>query len=87
MKIICRCEDITENDIVKAIREGYNDMESLKRVTGFGTGPCQGKGCVLTVMKILARETGKDLKELKPITARTPVDPVYMGVFVVDRKH
>jgi len=87
MKIVCRCEDLTENDIVKAIREGYRDIESLKRITGFGTGPCQGKGCTLAVMKILARETGRDPKELRPFTARTPLDPVYLGVFVIDRKH
>jgi len=30
MKVVCRCEDITYEDVIKAIREGYTDMESLK---------------------------------------------------------
>ena len=42
-KTYCRCEDITEEDILKAIDEGFDDIESLKRYSGFSTGPCEGK--------------------------------------------
>jgi bacterioferritin-associated ferredoxin len=33
-KIVCRCQDVTEDEIKDAIRQGYTDLESLKRFTG-----------------------------------------------------
>ena len=30
-KIVCRCEDITENEVIKAIEEGYTDLEELRK--------------------------------------------------------
>ncbi|RLG86368.1 MAG: (2Fe-2S)-binding protein, partial [Thermoprotei archaeon] len=44
--IICRCEDITLDDVEKAIENGYTDLESLKRVLRIGMGPCQGRTCI-----------------------------------------
>ncbi|MDP9036246.1 MAG: (2Fe-2S)-binding protein [Myxococcota bacterium] len=41
--LACRCEDVTLRDIEDAIARGHDDIESLKRYTGFGTGWCQGK--------------------------------------------
>jgi bacterioferritin-associated ferredoxin len=53
--IACRCEDIPVEEIRAAIREGYTDMQSLKRYVKFGLGPCQGKTCILLAAQILAR--------------------------------
>ncbi|HDN19708.1 MAG TPA: (2Fe-2S)-binding protein, partial [Candidatus Acetothermia bacterium] len=29
--VVCRCEDVTVADVLKAIREGYDTLEELKR--------------------------------------------------------
>ena len=41
--IICRCEDITQEQIEQAIDEGYTTLEELKRKLRLGMGPCQGE--------------------------------------------
>ncbi|OYT55279.1 MAG: hypothetical protein B6U76_06510 [Desulfurococcales archaeon ex4484_217_2] len=33
LRIVCRCNDVTEEEIIKAIKAGFNDIESLKRAT------------------------------------------------------
>lgn len=42
---ICPCEDVRIRDIQQAVRDGYADIELVKRRTGAATGPCQGKLC------------------------------------------
>lgn len=76
-KIVCRCHDITESDIEDAIDAGYDDIETLKRITGFTTGHCQGKTCLPLVMKILENKTGKKVQEA-PRT-RAPIDTLTLG--------
>ena len=43
--IACPCEDVRVGDIRAACRDGFNSIEHVKRRTGAGTGPCQGKLC------------------------------------------
>lgn len=45
--MLCRCEDVTLDEVMEAIEAGHHDIESVKRYTGFGTGWCQGKQCVV----------------------------------------
>ena len=78
-KIVCRCEDITEREILDAIERGYDDIESLKRYLGIGTGPCQGKNCLARAAAILI-ERGKAVES--PITSRIPVFPLPLGMLV-----
>jgi bacterioferritin-associated ferredoxin len=84
--IACRCEDIPVEEIRAAIREGYTDMQSLKRYVKFGLGPCQGKTCILLAAQILARETGRTLDQIMTPTTRPPVDPVPLGFFARGRE-
>ncbi len=81
-KIVCRCEDLTEEDIIRAIEEGYDDIESLKRYTGATTGPCQGKGCLMHIIRILSQKTGKKPEEIGVTVQRPPVNPVPIFVLV-----
>ena len=50
----------------------------MKRYTGFGTGPCQGKSCLALVVRELLR-LGATPAELAPFTVRPPVQPVALG--------
>ncbi|MCD6461821.1 MAG: (2Fe-2S)-binding protein [Thermoplasmata archaeon] len=80
MRVICRCEDIDEEEVLRAIREGYTDLESLKRHLRIGIGPCQGRTCMPLLIRILARETGRRPEEIAPTTFRPPVKPIPLGV-------
>ena len=57
-KIICRCEQITEGEIVRAIRENppARDIDGVKRRTRSGMGRCQGGFCQPQVAELIARE-------------------------------
>ncbi len=77
-RIVCRCEDVSEEELIRAIEMGFDDIESLKRFTGVTTGPCQGKGCLMHVIRILAARTGKSIEEVGVTKQRQPVNPVPM---------
>jgi len=57
-KIICRCEGITEGEIIRAVRENPKAMtiDAVKRRTRAGMGRCQGGFCQPHVAEIIARE-------------------------------
>jgi len=74
--IVCRCEDVTVEDIEKAIDEGFTDFEELRRYLRVGMGPCGGRTCTLNTLAILARKTGKTIHELAPSTFRPPASPI-----------
>lgn len=65
-RIICRCETVTEGEIVDAIRRplGATDLDGVKRRVRAGMGRCQGGFCSPRVVDILARELGKDKSEI-----------------------
>lgn len=64
--VICRCETITEGEIIDAIRRvpGAKSLDGVKRRTRAGMGRCQGGFCSPRVMEILAREMGVDQSEI-----------------------
>ncbi len=76
--ILCACEDVPLSEVGRAFARGHRDLESVKRYTGFGTGPCQGKSCLNAVVKELLR-LGATPAEITPFTARPPVQPVTFG--------
>lgn len=64
--IICRCEMVTEGEIVDAIRRplGAKSLDGVKRRTRAGMGRCQAGFCSPRVMEILARECGKEISDI-----------------------
>jgi NAD(P)H-nitrite reductase large subunit len=73
--VLCRCEDVTLADLEHCVFRGYRDIEEVKRYTGFGTGPCQGKECLGPVATHLAQLTNKPFAEIRPFTSRPPLAP------------
>ncbi|SHK30011.1 glycerol-3-phosphate dehydrogenase [Anaerobranca californiensis DSM 14826] len=65
-RVICRCESITEGEIVNAIHRpvGGRTLDGIKRRVRAGMGRCQGGFCAPRVMEILARELEKDITEI-----------------------
>lgn len=64
--IVCRCEVVTEGEIVDAINRpvGATDLDGIKRRTRAGMGRCQMGFCSSRVMEILARERQMDMTEV-----------------------
>ena len=65
-RIVCRCEGITEGEIVEAIHTNpkATDVDGVKRRTRSGMGRCQGGFCSPTVVEILARENGTAFEDV-----------------------
>jgi len=56
--VVCRCETVTEGEIVEAVRRGATTLDGVKFRTRPGMGRCQGGFCTPRVAKILGRELG-----------------------------
>lgn len=65
-RIICRCETITEGEILDAIHApaGARDVDGVKRRTRAGMGRCQGGFCGSKVVEILSRELNRPMNEI-----------------------
>jgi len=77
--IICRCEEITLEEVKQAIRDGARDVTGVKRRTRAGMGLCQGKTCEKLVQQIIKEELDKKADETGTSTFRPPVRPVTFG--------
>ena len=64
--IICRCEMITEGEILDAIRRplGAKSLDGVKRRTRAGMGRCQAGFCSPRTMEILSRELHIDMSQV-----------------------
>lgn len=63
-EIVCRCECVSEAEIVEAIRRGHTTLDGIKYFTRTQMGRCQGGFCTYKIMKILMRETGMSWDEI-----------------------
>lgn len=71
--MICRCHDITEQNVIDAIHAGFDELELLRRYLHLGMGPCQGRVCIAMVQRILQQQTGKTVDEIGFPTVRPPI--------------
>jgi bacterioferritin-associated ferredoxin len=81
---ICRCEDLTVEEIEQAIDEGFTTLDELKGKLRLGMGPCQGRGCLSLARRILCQKTGKNTAEITLPTTRPPTTPVSLGTLASD---
>ena len=65
-KIICRCENVSEGEILDALRINpkATDIDGVKRRTRSGMGRCQGGFCTPYVMCLIGKETKKQMTEV-----------------------
>lgn len=66
-RVICRCEEVTEGEIVDAIRRplGARTLDAVKRRCRPGSGRCQGGFCGPRVLEILSRELGVERESIQ----------------------
>ena len=56
--ILCRCRQVSEGEVLEAIRRGAVTIDGVKRRTGAGMGRCQGGFCQGKILELLARAQG-----------------------------
>ena len=79
--LICRCMEVSKQEILDAIHDGADTVDGVKRRTHACMGLCQGKTCGRLVQQIVACETGRPAAEIEPQKSRMPVRPVKLSVF------
>ena len=63
-RTVCRCEQVSEGEIVEAVRRGATTLDGIKFRTRAGMGRCQSNFCGPEVAAILARELGQPYEEV-----------------------
>ncbi len=81
--IVCRCEDVTREQIDEAIKTGASTIDQLKAWTRSGMGPCQGRICGEAVATLLAERAG-GREQVGLWTGRAPIRPVPVADLVGD---
>ncbi len=74
-RIVCRCEKVTEGEIVESIRRpcGATNLDAVKRRTRAGMGRCQGGFCTPRVVEILSRELGVPMHEVTKLGGNSKI--------------
>lgn len=80
--IICRCEDVSLQDLHDCLDEGYTSFEEIKRILRVGMGPCQANTCGLLVQREIAKYTKVPLKEIRIHKVRPLIAGVKMKSIV-----
>jgi glycerol-3-phosphate dehydrogenase len=62
--MVCRCENVSEAEIVEAVRLGHHTLDGVKYFTRAQMGRCQGGFCTYKIIKIIMRETGLSWDEV-----------------------
>lgn len=73
-------EDLQVKDLQNAVKEGYRELELIKRFSTVGMGPSQGRHSALNTARIVAKATDRSVKEVGVTTARPPFAPETLGV-------
>ncbi|MEI9900067.1 MAG: glycine cleavage T C-terminal barrel domain-containing protein [Hyphomicrobium sp.] len=68
-------EDLQSKDIVNTVKDGYDDIQLVKRYSTAGLGPSQGRHANLNTIRIVAKETGKSIASIGTTTFRPPFVP------------
>lgn len=77
---VCRCEEVTEEELVEAIEEGAQTLTEVKRATRAGMGLCKGRTCTNQVRQILAKVQGKKVEEVGQASIRGPLRPIALEI-------
>ncbi len=72
-------EDLTIKDIVNSVKDGYDDIQLVKRYSTAGLGPSQGRHANLNTIRIVGHVTGKPLERIGTTTFRPPLVPEKFG--------
>ena len=73
---VCRCEEVTEEEVRSLVRAGITSVDGIKRASRAGMGLCQSKTCFTNIARIIHEETGMPMEKIVPMQIRIPVRPL-----------
>ncbi len=79
---ICRCEGVTVGAIRAAIEQGASGPNRVKTSTRCGMGPCQGRMCGPSLVRLIASVTGTPPDEIGSLRVRPPLKPILLGDYL-----
>lgn len=84
--IVCRCEDVSLEEIEKLVDEGFTELEEIKRLLRCGMGACQGRTCTRLIAQIVSRKTGRPINEMRFPRTRPPIRPIPLALLATTGK-
>lgn len=78
---VCRCEEITKEEVIEAVRNGATSVNEVKRLLRTGMGLCQGRNCAKTIERIIAQELGVSPAQVPQATKRGPVRAIKLSSY------
>ena len=79
---ICRCEGVTAAAVRQAVDQGAGGPNRVKTFTRCGMGPCQGRFCGPSLVRLIAAETGQPPDETGALRIRPPLKPILLGDYL-----
>ena len=73
--LVCRCEEVTREEILEAIHNGCHTVASVKRAVRAGMGACQGRTCGRLIQQILLAEGVQTTETLTADKVRFTIVP------------
>jgi thioredoxin reductase/bacterioferritin-associated ferredoxin len=77
--VVCRCEEKTAGDILRAVAAGALGPNQVKSFTRCGMGSCQGRQCLTTLTTLVAEARGVEPQEVGHLHIRPPLKPLTLG--------
>lgn len=77
---VCRCEEVTREEILAAIADGATTITGIKKRTHAGMGLCQGRTCRRIISQMLSGV--RPAAEIYPPTTRPPVRTAKISEFI-----
>jgi bacterioferritin-associated ferredoxin len=86
LTIVCRCSDVTLQQVRDLVSEGYVTVDEVKRLLRIGMGPCQGRTCGGILQQEIARITKTPLGQVLPGRYRPPSRAIKLGTIADNRE-
>jgi thioredoxin reductase len=83
--IVCRCEEVTQAQLLAAIGAGCHTADAVKSITRAGMGYCQGRNCGVHVEALVNVPSGALAQDRQGFRTRAPVKPIPISVLAEER--
>ncbi len=83
--VVCRCETVRAGVLRGLIREGFDEIGALKRMTRVGMGHCQGRCCGPVVARLCAAAAGRKMDEGELFAPRFPAKPIPAAALAAEK--
>ena len=83
--VVCRCEEVTQAELLEQITSGHDTLASIKRRTRLGMGRCQGRNCAATCAKLIEELTGRQREVMHYLAPRVPIRPVPLAALAFEK--